>query len=482
MTRKMKNIIMIGLIIILGVLAFFTVNYSRNDFRNRDTGMPRGGFGDFGGEMGFRPGERPTAPKRMEIAPEGRPNLPENMVGKSGGRDFRPNSGEYMPREINRMPRESNLVVNILVAIETLGIALIFIYLIMSKFNELTIKETFNNVVKIIIYIVVVAVLTTISTVLIQNFNKVKFMPSPFVEEEVEKDTKATDVKVGKIITEENINLAEYDSNITITKAGTYTLKGEYKHSILVNADGEVILNLNNVIVTNNITAAIANISKNSLVINLPEGTTNILTDGGSSEYDACIYSEGPITINGTGSLGVYGYQVEGEGIATQNSDITINGGDIKIISNDDGINTGGDGGRIEINSGTVYIKASGDGIDSNKDIVINGGSIYAMGSALGGDAGLDADEGIVVDGGNIIALGSDMLQRPKGDSKQKFLAINLPEKIEEGQIVNLKNENGEEITSFKAGESFRTLIVSNEKIKDEKYVLYKNGEMIIEI
>ena len=478
MIRKMKNIIMISLIIILGVLAFFTVSY----FRNRDMVMPRVGFSEFGGEMGFSRGERPTSPNKMEFAPEGRPNLPDNMGGKSGEREFRPNAREAMRQEINRMPKENNLVVNILVAIETLGIALIFIYLIMSKFNELTIKETFNNVVKIIIYIVVVAVLTTISTVLIQNFNKVKFMPSPFVEEEVEKDTKATDVKVGKIITEENINLAEYDSNITITKAGSYTLKGEYKHSVLVNADGEVILNLNNVIVTNNITAAIANISRNSLVINLPEGTTNILTDGGSSEYDACIYSEGPITINGTGSLGVYGYQVEGEGIATQNSDITINGGDIKIISNDDGINTGGDGGRIEINSGTVYIKASGDGIDSNKDIVINGGSVYAMGSSLGGDAGLDADEGITINGGDVIALGSDMLEKPKMDSEQKFLAVNLPSTVEEGEIVSIKNEKGEEITSFKAGENFRTLIISNDKIKDEKYVLYKNGEKVVEI
>lgn len=169
-------------------------------------------------------------------------------------------------------------------------------------------------------------------------------------EEKVEKETKANDVEAGVEVTENEIDLSNYDSNITITKAGEYTLTGSFKNSILIDADSDVTLTLKGVNVENKNTAAIANISKNTLTIELPEGSSNTLSDGGSSEYDACIYSNGALIINGSGTLNVYGKQQEGEGIATETNDITINGGKINIECEDDGINAGGDGGTITIN------------------------------------------------------------------------------------------------------------------------------------
>ena len=52
----------------------------------------------------------------------------------------------------------------------------------------------------------------------------------------------------------------------------------------------------------------------------------------------------------------------------------------------------GGEGGLITINNEEIYIKANGDGMDSNKNLVINGGKVYTMGSSVGGDAGIDTD------------------------------------------------------------------------------------------
>lgn len=296
-------------------------------------------------------------------------------------------------------------------------------------------------------------------------------------EEKSEKETTAENIDTGEIVTDKNINLSEYSSNITITEAGTYTLTGEFTNAILVNSDGEVTLNLNNVTVKNDITAAIANISINGLTINLPENTTNTLSDGGSSEYDGCIYSIGALTITGSGKLNVYGNQDEGEGIATETNNITINGGNINIESKDDGINAGGDGGLITINDGDIYIKAGGDGIDSNKNLIINGGNIYTMGSPVGGDAGIDTDAGFSINGGTVIALGSDMLETPESNSTQKSACFNLNSKISEGTLISLTNENDEEIMSFEAKEEFKTLIISNSKIKTGTYYLYQNGE-----
>ena len=128
----------------------------------------------------------------------------------------------------------------------------------------------------------------------------------------------------------------------------------------------------------------------------------------------------------------------------------------------------------------SVYIKANGDGIDSNGALTINGGKIYTIGSSQGGDAGIDTDEGYTINGGSVIAIGSDMLEKPKSSSTQKYVTFELSNKVNSGSTVEVKNENGDVIASFEAKDSFKTLIVSNEKISDESTLsLYFNGEKI---
>lgn len=330
---------------------------------------------------------------------------------------------------------------------------------------------------------IIIAVLTVVLSMLISIAVKeikpdMRGMRSP-MEEEVIKDTKKEDVDVGGKVEGNNINLNEYDRNINISNAGEFNITGQFNHSIIVDSTEKVTLNLNNVIIDSEITAAIANINSGELVINLAKDTTNVLKDNGSSEYDGCIYSEGKLTIEGTGTLKVYGNQEEGEGIAAESNDITINGGNIYIESKDDGLNAGGDGGIITINGGNVIIKASGDGIDSNKDLIINGGTVYTMGSSVGGDAGIDTDGKFEINGGEVIALGSDMLKNPDSTSKQKYISFSLKEKIDNNSKVSLKDDNGNELITFDAKEDFRTLIISNDKLLSGTYYLYINGEKI---
>lgn len=335
-------------------------------------------------------------------------------------------------------------------------------------------KETKIQLVIIVILSIVLSILL-FSIFKDNNSRNNMFMP---MEEETIKDTTKDDVDSGDTVTEENINLNNYQSNINITEGGEYNISGSFNYSLIVNSTEKVILNLNNVTINSEITASIANINTGELVINLPKGTTSILKDKGSSEYDGCIYSSGKLTIDGDGKLYVYGNQEEGEGIATTDNDITINGGEIYIESADDGLNAGGDnGGIITINDGTIYIKASGDGIDSNKDLVINGGKIYTMGSSIGGDAGIDTDGSFEINGGEVIALGSDMLQNPDKTSKQKYVSFTLNSKKSKDSKISLKNSNGDEIISFTADEDFKTLIISNSGLISGTYYIYANGE-----
>lgn len=330
--------------------------------------------------------------------------------------------------------------------------------------------------VQLIIIVILSIILSVLLFVIFKDNNRNNMLMP--MEDEVEKETTQDDVDNGNTINEENINLNNYESNINITKGGEYNISGSFNYSLIVNSTEKVVLNLNNVTINSQITASIANINTGELVINLPEGTTSTLKDNGSSEYDGCIYSSGKLTIQGDGKLYVYGNQEEGEGIATTDNDITINGGEIYIESADDGLNAGGDnGGTITINDGNIYIKASGDGIDSNKNLIINGGKVYTMGSSIGGDAGIDTDGSFEINGGEVIALGSDMLQNPDKSSKQKYVSFTLNSKISKDSNVSLKDSKNNEIISFTADEDFKTLVISNSELSTGTYYIYVDGE-----
>lgn len=495
--RIIKNIVMIVLIIVLCITMYFTVNGKRNNFEPQEEMIQK--ISEEGidlekpdNEIMFENGEKPDGMERRN-GDFGEGTSMSEPPEKPEGEEF---EKKEMPEGINRgekngaiRDKQINPTMIILCTMEALGISILTIYLILSKFNKLTLSETLENKSKISSFIVIVILVTAIITMFVMLINKnskEKFelpkgdmMP---MEENIEKTTKAEEVDPGEKVNTELINLSEYTSNITITESGSYTLTGEFSNTVLVDANGEVTLNLNNVKISNEITAALANISTNGLTINLIDGTTNTFSDGGSSDYDACIYSAGPITIKGNGNLEVYGNQEEGEGIATETNDITIDGGNIKIVANDDGLNAGGNGGTIKINDGTLHINASGDGIDSNKNIVINGGYVYTIGSSKGGDAGIDSDDGTTINGGEVIALGSDMLEKPLDSSKQKVIATDLNTTISTGSELILKDSEGKEIISFVADDSFKTIIISNSKLIEGKYNLYKGTELVAEL
>lgn len=356
----------------------------------------------------------------------------------------------------------------ILIVICVLVFSISLMLLINTRLFSRNFKEVFVNVDKIVIFSLITFILTALAS----------FILVIFIQRiEIKNEESNFEVDRGQNVNVKEIDLNDYDSNITIDKAGEYTLTGNIKHTVLVETDGDVILNLNSVTIESTETAAIANVGTNKITINLLEGTTNTLKDSGSGNYDGALFSNGPMIIDGEGTLYVYGHQEEGEGIATTDNDITINSGVIIVEANDDGLNAGGDnGGTITINGGELYIKAAGDGIDSNGSIVINGGTIYAMGSSAGGDAGIDADGGISINGGTVIALGSDMLEAPKS-ATQSYLAVTLNNKINKDEIVTLVDEDDETIISFKAGETFKTLIISSDKLSKGTYQLYNGGK-----
>ncbi len=275
------------------------------------------------------------------------------------------------------------------------------------------------------------------------------------------------------------IDLDGIDGQLVIDSAGAYRLSGTLEGSVFVDPGaGDVTLILDGATIESADTAGITAVSSDSLTIVLAEGTENTVSDGGSDDtYDAAIYSAVALTFDGDGTLTVNGNNQEG--ISTDGADMTFNGGVYTVTSRDDGINAGGDGGIITFNGGAFTINASGDGIDSNASAVFNGGSIYVIGSAAGGDAGIDTDEGYAIYGGSVIAIGTDMIEAPSADTTQATLALTLDEAVAEGSAVALVDANGDTVAEFAALQSFRTLIVSSTALTEGSYRLLVDGEAV---
>ncbi len=168
------------------------------------------------------------------------------------------------------------------------------------------------------------------------------------------------------------------------------------------------------------------------------EGTTKKL-----HKYDGAFYSRMSINVDGeeagTGSLTI---TAENEGLDSE-LHLTINGGQIDIQAQNDGINTNEDNVSVTtVNGGTLHINAGlgeeGDGIDSNGHIVINGGTVCSMASDRSPDGGLDADGEILINGGNVVALGvrNDAVS---ADSKQLYMELSFGSLLSAGAQVELE-------------------------------------------
>lgn len=142
--------------------------------------------------------------------------------------------------------------------------------------------------------------------------------------------------------------------------------------SLTMTTDKDVNLVLNNLTLTNPSGAAFYILGGKTATLHLTQGTTNTLSDGTASTRNGTIHNNGPIILNGTGSLTITGLKKHG---INTSSTLTINGGNTTITSAaSDGFHSEG----FTMTDGNVTVVTStGDGIDAgDAAIAISGGTI----------------------------------------------------------------------------------------------------------
>ena len=431
MSRTVKNLISGLLIVILIATSGYTiyhVNQQPNNMMQDNMGtmpnMPENGMGTMPSmpengmenmpnmdEIPEKPdGEMDQNSNGMQDMPNGEMNLNDPPEKPDGENDQNLDGLENMPNDqsnlsgmnmndINDMNSQSNLLIYVLLGVQSLGISLIFMYLIMSKFNKKTFKETFSSMDKTVIYVLSIIIMTTVLTLVdmgIANILRTNLENNGMIQQGMDMNTNN--------ITYTGVNEITTDTEIT---------EGSYSSS---KADENAIL------VSGNINASIENVEI--------EKTGD--SDGGdnTSFYgmnSAILAKDGAqltldglnITTDAQGANGVFSYGGSATTNNTSSDGTTITIRNSTITTNKD-------------NSGGIMTTGGGTTNAYNLTITTNGVSSAAIRSDRGGGV-------VYVDEGTYTTTGSGS---PSVYSTADITVKNatLISKVAEGIVVEGKN------------------------------------------
>lgn len=302
----------------------------------------------------------------------------------------------------------------------------------------------------------------------------------------------------------------------TISSGGYYTIKGSVQDAqIVINTKEKVFIELAGVTVKNSDGPAIQIENAKETTLTLRNGTVNTLSDGGSSQYNAALFSNDTLIIEGGGALNITGNVEHG---IESDDDVIINGGNITISAKNDGMHVndritvnGGEiiiqsaveglesKGDIVVNNGSISVSCSDDGINAAKNITINGGKVYARATrgdgldsngtidikggttvAIGAgqpECGIDADNrNINITGGTLVAVGGGNTSPTAATSTQCSLMIGNDNTA---SVIHIEGSNGEVLT-FAAEQGFQNVLYSSAQlVKGASYTIYTGGKIV---
>ncbi|WP_164205029.1 carbohydrate-binding domain-containing protein [[Micrococcus luteus] ATCC 49442] len=225
------------------------------------------------------------------------------------------------------------------------------------------------------------------------------------------------------------------------------------------------------------------------------EGRGWVLINGGTlnvSAVDDGIKAFNTLTI----AAGVTTVEESEEGLEARH--IVMSGGTANVTANDDGVNAsggsatstsgaaGGMGGgemavgdyTVEVTGGSLTINAQGDGLDSNGNASISGGTVVVNGPTNSGNGALDVNGDLTVTGGTVAAAGSvGMVVTPGASSTQSGVQVTLGSAVPAGTVVQIADPSGTVVAAFVTAKTTASLVFSSAAITEgEEYTVYTGG------
>ena len=222
---------------------------------------------------------------------------------------------------------------------------------------------------------------------------------------------------------------------------------------------------------------------------------------------DDAFHADATLTVTG----GAIDISESYEGLEAPHLD--IQGGEISLVSRDDGLNAaggtdgsgstggrdgrfgggwmgGGRGGRggmgggfssassegsIAISGGTLTIQASGDGLDANGTIEITGGTTVVTGPTSGDTAVLDYDTSAAIAGGTFLGTGAAGMAQTFRSAEQGVVTERVSG--EAGEEIVLADASGTALLTLSPALDFQFIVLSSpDLVSGETYTLTVGG------
>lgn len=168
------------------------------------------------------------------------------------------------------------------------------------------------------------------------------------------------------------------------------------------------------------------------------------------------------------------------EGIEAE--EIEINGGSVSLKASDDGINASSEKGSkntpcITVNGGNLCIDANGDGIDSNGDIVINGGYSFISATTANDNNATDYQGSFTMNGGCIVACGSSGMYQSISEGSICFALDRVSNSfIPEGTECSIY-DGDKLLYSFTLLKKASAILVSSPDLENGREYTLKHGD-----
>lgn len=377
MKRSIKNAIMIFIIICLVGLTYLTMNCAKSQLSNQ---LP----------VQMQDSSAPTMPSQEQSQENQKDSSSTKPPEKPNGEQDNQN-GEMPPdlstQTLNHQNHELTILYYVIFGIESLFVATLIVYLVMSQLNKKNFKETMKSKDKVIISILSILLITGVLTISDIYMTNHFFLVSNMSINEKGQTSNVSKDAIGstEVDSEEKTLTDTYNSTQSDESAILVKNKGQatIDNATIIKSSGDSTNTENSefyginagILVTENSTATI----QNSQISTNAKGSNAVFSTGTESEIyikDSTIITTGESSARGLDAT--YGGYIEADNvnIRTQGGScatLATDRGEGTVIAKNSTLETNGTGSPVIYSTGDISIENTTGTANASQMVVIEG-------------------------------------------------------------------------------------------------------------